>query len=31
MTVIQALKELGFSYVTMDLVGYRTGSMNEIL
>lgn len=24
-----ALKELGFSYVTMDLQGYRTGSMNE--
>ncbi len=25
------LKELGFSYVTMDLKGYRTGSMNEVL
>ena len=25
------LKELGFSYVTMDLTGYRTGSMNEPL
>lgn len=24
-----ALKDLGFSYVTMDLQGYRTGSMNE--
>lgn len=24
-----ALKGLGFSYVTMDLQGYRTGSMNE--
>ena len=25
------LKELGFSYVTVDLQGYRTGSMNEVL
>lgn len=25
------LKELGFSYVTLDLLGYRTGSMNETL
>lgn len=25
------LKALGFSYVTMDLAGYRTGSMNETL
>lgn len=25
------LKTLGFSYVTMDLRGYRTGSMNEVL
>ena len=25
------LKALGFSYVTMDLRGYRTGSMNEVL
>ena len=24
-------KEYGFSYVTMDLLGYRTGSMNETL
>ena len=29
--VCQALKELGFHYVTMDLTGYRTGSMNETL
>ena len=29
--VYQKLKELGFSYVTMDLCGYRTGSMNEVL
>ena len=25
------LKSLGFSYVTLDLMGYRTGSMNETL
>lgn len=24
-------KEYGFDYVTMDLMGYRTGSMNEVL
>ncbi|HEY3315626.1 MAG TPA: ATP-dependent sacrificial sulfur transferase LarE [Bacillota bacterium] len=29
--VAARLKELGFTYVTMDLGGYRTGSMNETL
>lgn len=29
--VYQRLKELGFTYVTLDLRGYRTGSMNETL
>ncbi len=29
--VTQALKKLGFTYVTIDLEGYRTGSMNEEL
>ena len=29
--VTRALKELGFTYVTVDLEGYRTGSMNEEL
>jgi len=29
--VIAAFKEIGFKYVTMDLEGYRTGSMNEVL
>ena len=29
--VYKTLKELGFDYVTMDLAGYRTGSMNETL
>ena len=27
----RTFKSLGFDYVTMDLVGYRTGSMNEVL
>lgn len=26
-----ALRALGFRYITLDLLGYRTGSMNEIL
>ena len=29
--VSNALKGYGFPYVTMDLLGYRTGSMNETL
>ncbi len=29
--IVQKFKELGFSYVTMDLQGYRTGAMNETL
>ncbi len=29
--VVQELKKLGFIYITLDLEGYRTGSMNEIL
>lgn len=29
--IVSSLKEYGFVYVTMDLTGYRTGSMNEIL
>ncbi|CCC57653.1 ATP-dependent sacrificial sulfur transferase LarE [Caloramator australicus] len=27
----EKLKEIGFTYVTMDLLGYRTGSMNETI
>ena len=27
--IVAKLKEFGFSYVTLDLAGYRTGSMNE--
>lgn len=31
-TVInEKLKEIGFHYVSLDLIGYRTGSMNEVL
>lgn len=30
-TVWGKLKEYGFTYVTLDLAGYRTGSMNETL
>lgn len=29
--VNRAFKELGFTYVTLDIQGYRTGSMNETL
>ena len=30
-TISQKLKEAGFAYVTMDLQGYRTGAMNEVI
>lgn len=29
--ITEKFKEYGFDYVTMDLTGYRTGSMNEVL
>lgn len=29
--IVEKIKEAGFSYVSLDLAGYRTGSMNEIL
>ncbi|MBU3075126.1 ATP-dependent sacrificial sulfur transferase LarE [Clostridium estertheticum] len=29
--VANELKSIGFKYVTLDLLGYRTGSMNEVL
>lgn len=29
--VINKLKSLGFSYITLDLCGFRSGSMNEVL
>lgn len=28
---VRRLKEIGFQYVTVDLAGYRMGSMNEAL
>jgi pyridinium-3,5-biscarboxylic acid mononucleotide sulfurtransferase len=30
-TLAQKFRALGFSYVTLDLHGYRTGAMNEVL
>ena len=30
-SIVTNLKKLGFTYVTLDLQGYRTGSMNEVL
>lgn len=29
--VVEKLRSLGYTYVTLDLAGYRTGSMNEML
>ena len=29
--VYEQLQQLGFSYVTLDLKGYRMGSMNEMI
>ncbi|MBF8295063.1 MAG: PP-loop domain protein, partial [Bacteroidetes bacterium] len=29
--IVSHFKSLGFAYVTLDLQGYRTGSMNEVL
>lgn len=29
--IVKELKSIGFKYVTMDMQGYRTGSMNEVL
>lgn len=29
--IVGEIKKLGFKYVTLDLEGYRTGSMNEVL
>jgi pyridinium-3,5-biscarboxylic acid mononucleotide sulfurtransferase len=30
-TVVQKFKEIGFQYISLDLQGYRTGSLNESL
>ncbi|MFW5995898.1 MAG: ATP-dependent sacrificial sulfur transferase LarE [Halanaerobiaceae bacterium] len=29
--IVAVMKELGYIYITLDLEGYRTGSMNEVL
>ena len=29
--ITKYFKSIGFTYVTLDLMGYRTGSMNETL
>jgi pyridinium-3,5-biscarboxylic acid mononucleotide sulfurtransferase len=29
--IVTALKEIGYAYVTLDLAGFRSGSMNEVL
>lgn len=29
--IVESFKEFGFAYVTLDLQGYRTGSMNEVI
>jgi uncharacterized protein len=29
--ILEAVKPLGFRYVALDLEGYRTGSLNEVL
>jgi uncharacterized protein len=29
--IVKKLKELGYKYVSLDLTGYRTGSLNEVL
>jgi uncharacterized protein len=29
--IVDHLKQLGWTYITLDLQGYRTGSMNEVL
>ncbi|SDC47174.1 uncharacterized protein SAMN04488698_11828 [Candidatus Frackibacter sp. WG12] len=29
--IVNKFKEIGYTYITMDLEGYRTGSMNEVL
>jgi uncharacterized protein len=30
-TIRESLEEMGFTYVTIDLAGYRSGSMDEVL
>ena len=30
-TIVQGLRGLGYAYVTLDMMGFRSGSMNEVL
>ena len=30
-SVVERFKELGFAYVALDLAGFRSGSMNDVL
>jgi len=29
--ILNAFRELGYTYVTLDIAGFRSGSMNELL
>ncbi|NUO10555.1 MAG: TIGR00268 family protein, partial [Candidatus Brocadia sp.] len=29
--IVKKFKEIGYKYVTLDMEGYRSGSMNEVL
>lgn len=29
--IVNAFKDLGYAYVTLDLSGFRSGSMNEVI
>lgn len=29
--IVKVIKEIGYTYVTIDLEGYRRGSMNEVI
>jgi uncharacterized protein len=31
LAVVSKLKSLGYTYITLDLAGFRSGSLNEIL
>ena len=29
--IVTSFRSFGFTYIAMDLIGYRTGSMNEVI
>jgi len=29
--IVERLKKMGYNYITLDLEGYRTGSLNEVI